>query len=67
MSKTKRIEDTFKYHLLRLSHDISMCWMEVFKSLGLRSASITFAQNARYDSQKMRCLRKEQYQFTGMK
>jgi len=41
--------------------------MEVFKSFSLRCIAITFAQNARNDSQTMRNLRNEQYQATGIK
>jgi len=64
---TKRIEDSLMYHQLRLSRNISVFWMEVFKSFGLRGAAIIFAQNARNDSQEMRNLRKEQYQLMGIK
>ena len=67
MSMNKRIEDSLMYHQLRLSRNTSIFWMEVFKSFGLRCMAITFAQNARQDSQTMRNLRKEQYQATGIK
>ena len=67
MSMTKRIEDSLMYHQLRLSRNISVFWMEVFKSFGLRGIAICFVQNARNASQEMRRLRKEQYQATGIK
>jgi len=67
MSMTKRIEDCLMYHQLHLSRNVNIMWKEVFKSCGLRSAAIIFAQNVRNDSQAMRNLRKEQYQATGIK
>jgi len=67
MNMSKRIEDCLMYHQLSLSRNNNIFWMEVFKSFSLRCIAITFAQNARNDSQTMRNLRNEQYQATGIK